>query len=170
MDEWQKICDQYGSLVWATVYRILSDENEALDCCQDVFSEAWRRADREPVEDWARLLRWLAVRRAIDRLRQQRRDKKLLLELRKGAVVADGSPGPVEAAELNELMERVRSELVRLPQRQAEVVWLRCVEERTYAEIAAEMGVDTNSVGVILHRAKTQLRKVLADLHPNPST
>ena len=39
MHEPQEIRDRYGPLVWSTVYRILRDYSEALDCCQDVLCE-----------------------------------------------------------------------------------------------------------------------------------
>ncbi|MEY3406462.1 MAG: Sigma-70, region 4, partial [Actinomycetota bacterium] len=34
----------------------------------------------------------------------------------------------------------------------------------SYAEIAAKMGVNTNTVGTRIHRAKRDLRKILKDL------
>lgn len=167
MLDWREIRDRHAALVWTTVYRILKDHAGSLDCCQDVFLEAFRRAERKPVEDWPGLLRWLATRRAIDRLRQQERNKRRLAALPDASVVPDTRPGPVDTAELKELVERVRRELARLPAKQAEVFWLRCVEQMSYAEIAQQLGLDTNAVGVLVHRARTRLRRVLLHLHPS---
>ena len=101
MHDWEQICETHGPLVWSTVYRVLNDHTRALDCYQDVFLEAFERtADRE-VRDWPSLLRWLSVRRAIDRLRQRSRtDGKRVTspDLSNSVVVADG---PVETARLN---------------------------------------------------------------------
>ncbi len=53
-----------------------------------------------------------------------------------------------------------------MPADQAEVFWLRTVEELSYEEIAEQMGIDANHVGVLLHRARQKLRQWLADLNP----
>src|ERR1700729_3960551 len=76
MDEWPELYSRYGSLVWATVYRILGNHADALDCCQDVFAEALlaERSATQRVRDWAAFLKWLATRRAIDRHRRRRVD------------------------------------------------------------------------------------------------
>jgi RNA polymerase sigma-70 factor (ECF subfamily) len=167
MDNWREIQDRHGSLVWATVYRILKDDAESLDCCQDVFLEAFRRARQSPVENWPGLLRWLAAHRAIDRLRQRKRHDGRLAGMHDVSAVADTRPGPVDAAELNELMEHVRGQLTKLPSKQAEAFWLRCVEQLSYTDIAGQLGLDTGAVGVLVQRAKARLRKMLADLYPS---
>lgn len=150
-------------MVWGTVYRVLGDYSEALDCYQDVFCEAIERAGQQEDQDWPAYLRWLATRRAIDRLRSRKRSQQRIAKAADvSAVQADG-PGPVEQAEFNELVGRVRHELTKLPDRQAEAFWLRCVEEMSYAEIGRQMELDTNSVGVLIHRARSRLRDVLAE-------
>jgi len=62
----------------------------------------------------------------------------------------------------DELVEFLRSGLAKLPEKQATVFWLRSVEELSYVEIAAELGLNTNAVGVLLHRARTALKRHFA--------
>jgi RNA polymerase sigma factor (sigma-70 family) len=69
-----------------------------------------------------------------------------------------------EAAQLNELMDRLCEELAKLPERQATAFWLCCVEECSYAEIAGQMETNANDVGVLIHRARQQVREALSDL------
>ena len=38
MNDWPQIHERHGPLVWKTVYRILRDHTEALDCFQEVFA------------------------------------------------------------------------------------------------------------------------------------
>jgi RNA polymerase sigma factor (sigma-70 family) len=161
MNNLEEIRSQHGRLVWNTVYRILQDHADALDCYQDVFCEVIERASWEAVANWPGYLRWLATRRAIDRLRSNRRRQG---RFNSGDVALAQSPaaGPSETAHLNELASRVRCELTKLPQRQAEAFWLHCVEEMTYEEVGRQLGVETSTVGVLIHRAKLRLRKVLA--------
>lgn len=167
MHDWDAVCDRYGPLVWGTVYRVLNDYGHALDCYQEVFLEVFERTRNRPVDDWPSLLRWLAVRRAIDRLRQRARiDAKVVGSPELLSSFA-GTDGPVEAAQLNELMDRVCNELARLPKQQAEVFWMRSVERMSYAEIAQQLGITSNKVGVLVHRARARLRAELANFNPN---
>lgn len=166
MDEWDKVHERYGSLVWATVYRILGDHARALDCCQDVFAEVLDRSQARQVRDWAAFLKWLATRRAIDCLRRHRAEN--------GRFEHGGDIGEVSAlalppdarANLRELEARVKRELTRLPPQQAEAFWLLSVEQMSYGEIGEQLGVEANHVGVLVHRARQRLRELLADLNP----
>jgi RNA polymerase sigma-70 factor, ECF subfamily len=138
----------------------LRDHAESLDCYQDVFCEILQRASQCEVENWPGYLRWLATRRAIDRLRtRQRRQGRI--DQRDTALLQSSAPGPSESAQFNELLELVRHELTKLPPRQAEAFWLACVEEMTYEEVGQQLGVDASTVGGLIHRARRRLRKVL---------
>jgi RNA polymerase sigma-70 factor (ECF subfamily) len=166
MDEWNDVYERYGSLVWATVYRILGNYTEALDCCQDVFAELLNRTQARQVRDWPAFLRWLATRRALDRLRRRR---AYIGHLEAGGdvgAVPSATAGPEARANFRELTDRLKRELSRLPPRQAEVFWLFSVEQMSYQEIAEQLGVPANQVGVLVHRARQRLRKWLADLNP----
>ena len=163
MNNLEEIRSRHGRLVWNTVYRILRDHAESLDCYQDVFCEVLERASRQEVENWPAYLRWLATRRAIDRLRtRQRRQSRL--DTGDVALVQTSAPSPSETAQLNELAERLRYELTKLPQRQAEAFWLACVEEMTYEEVGRQLCIDTSTVGVLIHRARRRLREAFTAL------
>jgi RNA polymerase sigma-70 factor, ECF subfamily len=166
MHDWPEIREQHGPLVWRTVYRILRDHAEALDCLQDVFAEVIARPPPEEVLSWPAFLRWLAVRRALDRLRRRRAEGRRVVSIDEAALCESSANGPPVEAEWNELIERVRSEVARLPAQQAEAFWLQCVEQMSQAEIGRQMGVTAGAVGVLVHRARQKLRHSLADLNP----
>jgi RNA polymerase sigma-70 factor, ECF subfamily len=166
MHDWPQIHERHGPLVWKTVYRILRDHTEALDCFQEVFAEVLERSSSRSVRAWPAFLRWLAVRRALDRLRKRRADAKQVALDGDVATLPAASPGPEALAEWSELLERVRDELVRLPGQQAEAFWLQCVEGMSQAEIGQHLGVNANAVGVLVHRARQRLRQSLAGLNP----
>ncbi len=187
----EEIRSGYGRLVWSTIYRVLRDHAESLDCYQDVFCELLERAkkgtgpicakpgtgrrlvegrsgklDLSPfsqIENWPGYLRWLATRRAIDRLRTRQRRQSRLDE-GDTALVPSPAPGPAEVAQLNELADLLRYELTKLPQRQAEAFWLACIEEMSYEEVGRQLDIDTSTVGVLIHRARRRLREVLTAL------
>jgi len=161
--DWDKIREIHTPMVWSTVARILKHREDALDCCQDVFSEAIERDRCDPVNDWGAFLRWLATRRAIDCLRRRKRRS-----IASGKVehVHDATPSAEANATFKELVEIVRNELASLPDRQAEAFWLVCVEDCTYEEVAQQMKVKKNAVGVLVHRARRHMRSQLKSLNP----
>lgn len=128
MIDWSAILTEHGAAVWRTVYRLLNHHADASDCYQEVLLAAWRFTRAHPVEDWVPFLITLATRRAIDRLRHRYRG-------RNEVVAPDGVPEPsseadcpIQRAAAHELMDRVREGLAGLPEKQAEVFWLSCVE------------------------------------------
>ena len=150
-------------MVWSTVARILKHHDDALDCFQDVFAEGIERGRRGPVTDWGALLRWLATRRAIDCLRRRDRRPTCSVDVEH---VGDSTQSVEQQASFEELVECIRKELAHLPDQQAEAFWLVCVEDCTYEEVAEQMGVQRNNVGVLVHRARQLLRSRLKSLKP----
>lgn len=159
--DWNAIVESYGPLVWNTAYRVLNHHAEALDCYQEVFADAFESSRNRPVEDWPSLLKWLSVRRAIDRVRQRTRmgrHEVLSPPLVDSAATADE---PHETAQFQELLDAVIRELAELPELQAEAFWLGGVEQMSYAAVAEQLGVAKHSVKVLVHRARQHLRQSL---------
>jgi RNA polymerase sigma factor (sigma-70 family) len=161
MSDWQSILAEHGSAVWRTVYRLLKHHADALDCYQETFLSAWRLAQREPVADWHSLLISLAARRAIDRLCQRIRARARLTPLDASPEPATSDGCPVQNARATELMALVREGLAQLPDKQAEVFWLSCVEGQAHHQISAHMRIAPGEVRVLLHRARVGLAKML---------
>src|SRR4051812_13159145 len=167
MHDWQEIRQRCGPLVFGAVYRILKRHDQALDCYQEVFLEAFERCRDRPVRNWPALLRWIAVHRALDRLRQERRNATHVDFFDQETSLLPASEQVTgDAVEFRELVDRVRLEVARLPDRQGEAFWLRCVEELSGSEVAEQLGTDVNTIGVLVHRARARLREMLADLNP----
>jgi len=161
MTDWPSLLAEHGPRVWRTIYRVLCHHADASDCYQETFLAAWRFAERQPVADWRSFLTSLATRRAIDRLRQRVRARSVFAPL-DGAPEPPGGDGPVEDAHLSELIALVRAGLARLPEKQAEVFWLSCVEGLTHAQISEQLSVPPGEVRVLLHRARGRLQHALA--------
>lgn len=162
---WEQIRDRFGPLVWEVAMRILNQQADAFDCYQDVFLEVLQKSDHSRIEDAGAYIRWLTTRRAIDVLR-----KRKLRDSRTGgnnpdAQVASSPPG--EKAEFDELLVIVRGELASLPSAQAQAFWLVSVEQLSYEEVAMQMAIERNHVGVLVHRARKHLQQRLTRLAPN---
>jgi RNA polymerase sigma-70 factor, ECF subfamily len=161
MPDWQEILARDGNAVWQTAYRILGNRADADDCFQEAFLAALEVSRREQIQHWRGLLRRLAAVRAVDRLRHRRR-----WAARQQAADWEALPGhelmPSQTAEDAELSDQLRAALARLPAKQAEVFCLHCLEGWSYQEVATQLTISISSVGVLVHRARKQLRLVLA--------
>jgi RNA polymerase sigma factor (sigma-70 family) len=159
--DWRPIWKEHGPTVWRTVYRVLGHHADALDCYQETFLAAWQFAQRNQVVDWAAFLTKVATRRAIDRLRQQIRSRQRFAPLGAVPEPATSAGCPVQHARESELMALVRQGLAQLPDKQAEVFWLSCIEGQSHQQISAEMEVAPGEVRVLLYRARAGLAKLL---------
>ena len=162
MTDWKSIVRQHGRIVWHTVYRLVGNDADAWDCFQETFLEAVKVDRKEPVRDWSALLRHLATARALDLLRVHCRQRGRIGPLLDPRVVISREPGPQQAAEADELAGRLEAAIAQLPARQAEVFCLCRFDGMTYREAATRLALETNTVGVLLHRASKRLRRMLA--------
>jgi RNA polymerase sigma-70 factor (ECF subfamily) len=169
MTNWTNIVQQHGPAVWQTACRLLSNEADAADCFQRTFLAALELSQRETVVHWPALLRRLATRRALECLRQRYREGGRRATLPESW--ADRKTlGPSEAAEAGELAEHLRAALAELEEGQAQVFCLACLDDCSYQEIADQLGITVNHVGVLLHRARANLQERLQAhrLAPSP--
>jgi RNA polymerase sigma-70 factor (ECF subfamily) len=163
MPDWQDILTRDGPAVWRTAYRLLGNRADADECFQEACLAALEVSRRQPVRHWRALLQRLASARAMDRLRRRyRHDPGPPVE--DWDAVRGPAPPPSQGAEDAELAGQLRNALARLPPRQAEVFCLHCLEEWSYQEIARHLELSIDAVGVLLHRARRQLRQLLAAL------
>ncbi len=165
--DWDGVVAREGPVVWRAVRRVVGNDADAEDVFQETFVAAVELARREPVRQIRGLLLRLAHARAIDRLR--RRYRRARREDAAGAetnveYVPGTVPLPHEQAAASELSARLREALAELPQRQAEVFCLFCLEGWTYQEISERLEISIDVVGVTIHRARAKLRLLLAEV------
>ncbi len=157
MIDWGSILAEHGSTVWRTVYRLLDHHADALDCYQETFLAAFQLAEQQVIADWSSLLVSLATRRAMDRLRQRYRSRSHSIPIANVPEPSSEAENPLLQARANELMDRVRRGMAELPEKQAEVFWLSCLEGLSHQQIADRLQVPRGEVRVLLHRARTRL-------------
>ena len=165
MPDWKAIYERHSAAVWKAAWRVLRDRDSAADCVQETFLAAMTLSQRQPVREWEGLLVSVAVRRALDQLRTKCRTRRRqtnvgLLE------IPSASPTPEQAVAAAELADRLREALVELPSLQAEVFCLRIFNDLSYHEIAGQLDLDDQHVGVLLHRARQNLQCQLEDVRP----
>lgn len=103
-----------------------------------------------------------AVNAALDLVRGRIRRPTVALDNARAAESATESDGDSSAHE-SALRERLRRAISALHPSTAEIFALRYFEGFTNRQIADMLGTTQSSIGVSLHRARTQLKRVLAD-------
>jgi RNA polymerase sigma-70 factor (ECF subfamily) len=164
MADLSQIVNQHGSAVWRTVYRLVNNQADAEDCFQATWASAVTFARSQEVRNWRAFLIRLATCRAIECLRQRQRESNRLRTLPDSISDRDVTE-PRQAAEASELAAHLRDALARLRPQQAQVFCLSA-EGLSYREIADQLGVTTENVGVLLRRARVRLRTLLRQYEP----
>lgn len=162
MIDWQVIIEEHGRIVWQVSYRLLGNHADAADCFQETFVSALKFCRRQRVRDFPALLTRLATARAIDQLRRRFRRSNLETNLEEpycDEQALSSNTCPSQQLQQQELTDRLRESLSRLPEQEAEVFCLRYLNDMSYQQIGAELGISTNTAGVLLHRARAKLRK-----------
>lgn len=157
--DWKDLLARHGPMLCRTACRILGQPEEAEDCLQDVILELLGREKPLLAHNWAAVLRWMVVRRALDRLRARRAAREVHPESMQS--LAFECSGSERQGETREMLIWLRWAVSRLPPRRAQVFALRYFAEMSYADIAAILGIEAGAAGVILHEARQQLQRLL---------
>jgi RNA polymerase sigma-70 factor (ECF subfamily) len=158
--------DAFGALVrahlpraLALARRVLRDDRNAEDAVQDAFLQALRALDRlDPARPFWPWLSRIVVNRSIDMAESRRvRDAESLSD-----AYADTARNPLEVAQDEELVARVRTIAKSMPPRQRLIVELHDIEEWTVAEITGLTGSSAATVRWHLHMGRRLLRAALS--------
>jgi RNA polymerase sigma-70 factor (ECF subfamily) len=170
-----RLVEENKRSVYGLCVRLLSDPEEARDAAQEAFTRAYASIESydldQPFTPW--VLR-IARNLCLDALRR-RIPARARVEL--DAEDDDGPPrelvdtsteradDAMQKAQTRQALERAVAEL---PPNYREVVHLFHVEQLSYKEIAATMGIPMGTVMTWLHRARSQLRTLLEGQEVNP--
>jgi RNA polymerase sigma factor (sigma-70 family) len=148
---------RHGSMVLGVCRRILRDEHDAEDAFQQTFLALAQQA--ESVRNPASLANWLygTAHRQASKARSVAARHRAL-ELRTARPAA-GPPFPTDWQDFQAVFDE---ELSRLPEVCRAAVVLCCLEGKTHAEAAAELGWPPGSTSRRLARARELLRAGLA--------
>ena len=146
--------------VFGLALRMLMDRFLAEDLSQEVFLQLHRSIGS--IESPRHLVFWLrqvTTRRAIDRLRHERRVSTVPLEENLGLVAPEPPADPALGREIGALIER-------LPAAARAVVLLRYQEDLDPVDIAQTLGMPVNTVKSHLKRSLALLRAQLSAVAP----
>jgi RNA polymerase sigma-70 factor (ECF subfamily) len=162
---------RYERELFGYLRRYLGDSNLADDVFQNTFLQLFTKAGQyeagRPVRPW---LYTIATHQAIDALRRNNRHQALSLDLNREEsangethglmeLLESRTPGPMDLAQGEELRERVRASVDRLPDFLRQVVILAYYQGLKYREIADILGIPVGTVKSRLHAALVKLQE-----------
>ncbi len=142
--------------VFGFILRMLDARDEAMELTQDVFVKAWQALPGWRPE--ARFSTWLlqiARNAALDQLRRRRLIQFAPLD--DGMDVADTAPGPEARYASRQRQALLENALQQIAAEHREILLLREIEDLSYAELAAVLGIAEGTVKSRLARARAAL-------------
>ncbi|MES2790518.1 MAG: sigma-70 family RNA polymerase sigma factor [Planctomycetota bacterium] len=149
---WDEFVATHASTVLTAALRVVANSADADEVSQEVFLEIYRAGDFALLHTQGALVRTMATRRALDRLRRL----KPVVQLTDTEPARDGFE-PYQYLIANELDGQLRSSLSQLPPREAEVFCLVYYEGHSPAAVAHLLGISTGAVSKALCKARERL-------------
>lgn len=162
----ETLLKRHQSGIYAFLYRMTGDSDEAADVAQEVFMKTF--ANLEQFNQSFRFKTWLyriAANAAVDRRRRRRRAPAFSMtppdDETSGPALPSSDPGPDEIFQARETRERLEKAMRRMPASYREVLLLRFQGEMRYDEIAAVTKLPLGTVKNRIFRAREMLKRAL---------
>ena len=156
----RELVEQYTGTVFRRAFRLVGSVEDAEEVVQDVFLRVFRSIKRfrpeQPLEHW---LLTITTNSARNLLRTRFREARRRTEYSDFLQTSVPGPGPA-GNRRSAVLERAMGALD--PTTRLAIV-LRFLEEQTYQEISAQLGLGESAVKMRVRRGLDQLRKRLAE-------
>lgn len=161
---------KYRDRAYSIAFRIAGNAPDALDIVQESFSSVFRKL--RGFRGGALFSTWLfriVVNCSIDHRRRARLrpTMSLLGGEEGGADLIDDSPDPRDRAATQELGDQVQAAISSLSPKLRAILALRYLEDMTYEELAATLGLSLGTVKSRLARAHLALEHVVRTRYPH---
>ncbi|HXX46377.1 MAG TPA: sigma-70 family RNA polymerase sigma factor [Candidatus Acidoferrales bacterium] len=159
---WGELYRQYAPAIFRFCRRLLPAREDAEDATTEIFMKVRQKLgtydSSRPFTAW---LYKVASNHCWDTLRRRRIRQDLETGDVEGLPLEHPDPGQLERLQSEHTSKEVRAGLAKLPDRARAALVLRYYADMSYDEIADTLGVRRAFVGVLLLRARHQLRDAL---------
>jgi len=158
----ESLFQEHYDKVFRTAYRITGNIVDAEDVLQTIFLRIMRSKQAEDLAPNPKsyLIR-AAINAALDIVRTRNRTKSVPIETLVNYPTDNKNLNPYSQQEDRELRRQVQKAISNLGGKSAEIFALRFLEGYDNREIAELLGMSQMVVAVMLHRARTKVRKDL---------
>ena len=162
-DEVELLYREHHDHVFRAAYRVTGSVVDAEDVLQTVFLRLVRRKEKVDLSPSpGSYLHRAAVNASLDLLRGRTRSRSVSIEEVAFDAPHSSEPSPETQLVDRELQNQIRRSIATLGPKAAEIVVLKYFEGHSNLEIAEMLGTSQMVIGVLLHRARTRLRKEIA--------
>ncbi|MBQ4090942.1 MAG: sigma-70 family RNA polymerase sigma factor [Clostridia bacterium] len=156
---------KYGRMLTLLSFSLLSSREDAEECVNDTYLDAWGAMPTARPEFLGAFLSKITRRISIDRFRERHREKRGGID-NLSAELSDCIPSgedPEAEYDSQQLREEINAFLRSLPKEKRVMFVLRYFYSRSVEEIALQMGLGTSNVKTSLFRCRQQLKKRLEE-------
>ena len=155
---------KYGKILRALSFSYLSSREDADECVNDTYLDAWNTIPPERPTYLGAFLSKITRRISIDRFRHNHRQKRggmgnLLQEL--SDCIPDPSLSPFDELENQRLGDTINVFLAKLPTEKRVLFVQRYFFAKPISRIARDMNLSESNAKVTLHRLREALRQAL---------
>ena len=172
---YRELIRRYERPIFALIFRMVRDRELAEDLSQETFVKALNAiGSYRPEFKFSSWIFKIANNAAIDHLRRRELDTLSLEGSPHAATpeamqatalqIGNREESPLEAVEARELGGAIEAAIGRLRPEYRSCILLRHVEGRAYEEIAEILDLPLGTVKTYIHRARNELRQMLAHL------
>jgi RNA polymerase sigma-70 factor, ECF subfamily len=163
------LVERYQSYAYALAMRFVWDRQEADDIVQESFIRVWDNiGSYRPENKFTTWLYAIVTRLCIDRIRSRNRWGRVLVRdpLQTEQERPADQPSPDERIDNEQLIERIRGLVERLPRAQRLVFTLRDLQDLTVDEVEEVTGLSATSIKANLCHARKRVREMLECSNP----
>lgn len=176
-EAFDQLVNRYRSRVFAMIYNMVHNEQDAWDLAQDSFVKAWKSIKR--FRGQSSFYTWLyriVMNVTIDHARKKQikgagtefNDEVKLGEIEPAARTAPRSePLPHRQMERTEIRARIDAAIAQLTPEHRAVILMKETEDMQYHEIAEALGCSIGTVMSRLFYARKRLQNLLRDVYEN---
>lgn len=163
-DAWGELYRQYAPAIFRFCRRALPTREDAEDATTEVFMKVRQKlGSYDATRPFTAWLYKVASNHCWDMLRRRRIRQDLETGDLETLPLEHPDPSQLERLQAERSSKEVRNGLAKLPGRARMALVLRYYAEMSYDEIAETLGVRRAFVGVLLLRARHQLREALGE-------
>ena len=158
-EAFDRLVERYQRDVYRLCYRYVNNHHDASDLAQEAFLKAYRAIGRYRGDSaFSTWLYRIAVNTCLNFRATRRLPSEELSEN-----LPDASRGVADRLEQDELSEKVREAVSRLPEKQRATLILKIYQDLTHEEVAAILGTTVGTVKANLFHALRNMRKAMGE-------
>lgn len=163
---WDEVVREHADRVYRLAYRLSGNRADAEDLTQETFVRVFRSLAQYSPGTFEGWLHRITTNLFLDMVRRRQRIRFDALPEDAGDRLAGSDAGPEQAYDEMHLDPEIQAALDALPPDFRVAVVLCDLEQLSYEEIAATLGIKVGTVRSRIHRGRVLLREALAHRAP----